>query len=37
MNIPAKTLERWITSLKNDNKVVYKGSKKSGGYYLVKG
>ena len=36
MNIPPKTLERWINSLKNDKKVVYQGSKKSGGYYLVK-
>ena len=35
INIPPKTIERWIISLKNDNKIVYRGSKKSGGYYLV--
>ena len=35
MNTPAKTIERWITSLKIDKKIEYRGSKKTGGYYLV--
>ncbi len=33
LNIPAKTLERWIKQLKTENKIEYKGSKKTGGYY----
>jgi len=36
MTILAKTIERWITSLKNDKKIEYRGSKRTGGYYLVK-
>lgn len=33
LNIPAKTLERWIKQLKNEDKIEYRGSKKSGGYF----
>jgi ATP-dependent DNA helicase RecG len=36
LNIPSKTLERWISSLKSDNKIEYHGSKKTGGYFVVK-
>lgn len=32
MNVPAKTLERWIKKLKEDEKIAFEGSKKSGGY-----
>ena len=34
MNIPPKTIERWITSLKSDNKIEFRGSKKTGGYFV---
>lgn len=34
LKIPSKTLERWIRVLKDNNKIEYKGSKKTGGYYL---
>jgi len=27
-----KTLERWIKKLKDENKIEYKGSKRTGGY-----
>jgi ATP-dependent DNA helicase RecG len=29
-----KTLERWIKKLKDENKIEYKGSKRTGGYYV---
>ena len=32
LNIPSKTLERWIKQLKDENRIEYKGSKKTGGY-----
>ena len=32
LNIPAKTLERWIKQLKEDDVIQYIGSKKTGGY-----
>jgi ATP-dependent DNA helicase RecG len=35
LNIPQKTLERWIKRLRTDKKIKYKGSAKTGGYYLV--
>ena len=35
LEIPQKTLERWIKSLKNKNKIIFKGSKKTGGYYAL--
>ena len=33
LGIPAKTLERWIKQLKEEDKIAYQGSKKTGGYY----
>ncbi len=33
LNIPQKTLERWIKQLKDEDKVEYKGSKRTGGYF----
>ena len=33
MNVPKRTLERWLSLLKKDNKIEYHGSKKTGGYY----
>ncbi len=35
LKVPAKTLERWIKDLKKANKIIYKGSKKTGGYFAV--
>ena len=32
LNIPAKTLERWIKQLKDQGKIEYIGSNKTGGY-----
>ena len=32
LNIPAKTLERWIKTLKDKDKIAFQGSKKTGGY-----
>ncbi|MCH9740756.1 MAG: putative DNA binding domain-containing protein [Epsilonproteobacteria bacterium] len=34
LNIPAKTLERWIKQLKDEEKLEYRGSKKTGGYFV---
>ena len=31
---PAKTIERWIRKLRDDGKIEFRGSKKTGGYYL---
>ncbi len=33
LNVPSKTLERWIKQLKDEGKIVYQGSKKTGGYF----
>ena len=33
LKISKKTLERWIRELKEQNKVLFKGSKRNGGYY----
>ena len=35
INIPEKTVERWIKELKGKSKIEYKGSKRTGGYYIV--
>jgi len=34
LNVPTKTLERWIKQLKDEEKIIYKGSKKTGGYFV---
>ena len=33
LNISQKRLERWIRKLKYENKIEFRGSKKTGGYY----
>jgi ATP-dependent DNA helicase RecG len=33
LKIPQKTIERWILALRSKNKIEFKGSKKTGGYY----
>ena len=35
LNIPAKTIERWIKQLKKEGKIEFKGSPKKGGYWEV--
>ena len=35
LKISNRTLEKWLTRLKNEKKIVYKGSPKTGGYYPV--
>ena len=34
LNTPAKTLERWVKQLRDQRKIEYRGSKKTGGYYV---
>lgn len=34
LNIPAKTLERWVRELRSIGKIEFKGAKKTGGYYI---
>jgi ATP-dependent DNA helicase RecG len=36
LNLPAKTLERWIKIARNNGEIKFEGSKKTGGYYLIK-
>ena len=33
LDIPAKTIERWIKQLKGEGKIEFKGSPKKGGYW----
>ncbi len=33
LNISLRTTERWIRKLKDEGKIKFKGSKKTGGYY----
>ncbi len=35
LKIPAKTLERWIKKLKEENRIKFKGSPKTGGYHIT--
>ncbi|MDR0724724.1 MAG: putative DNA binding domain-containing protein [Prevotellaceae bacterium] len=35
LNIPQKTIERWIKKLRNEHKIIYTGSSKTGGYYVL--
>ncbi|MCA1793866.1 MAG: putative DNA binding domain-containing protein [Desulfobacteraceae bacterium] len=34
LNIPKKTLERWIKELRKEQKIIFKGSPRKGGYYI---
>ncbi len=36
MNIPQKTVEKWIAKLKKANKIEFRGSSKTGGYFVIK-
>ncbi|MDR3189298.1 MAG: putative DNA binding domain-containing protein [Prevotellaceae bacterium] len=33
LNVPEKTIERWLKKLRDESKIIYKGSKKTGGYW----
>ncbi|NLO16616.1 MAG: HTH domain-containing protein [Arcobacter butzleri] len=35
LNIPLRTIQRWIKQLKDEEKIVYIGSKKTGGYRKI--
>ena len=35
INVPLKTIERWLKLLKNRNLVEHRGSKKTGGYFVI--
>jgi len=35
MNKSPKTLERWLSELKKQGKIIFKGSKKTEGYYCI--
>jgi ATP-dependent DNA helicase RecG len=37
LHVPVKTLERWIKQLRDEKKVIFKGSAKTGGYYIIDG
>ncbi|MBB5346794.1 hypothetical protein JWG42_18340 [Desulfoprunum benzoelyticum] len=37
LNVPVKTLERWVKQLRSEKKVVFRGAAKTGGYYVVDG
>jgi ATP-dependent DNA helicase RecG len=35
MAVPEKTVERWIAALRKQAKIEFRGSKKTGGYYII--
>ena len=37
LNVPQRTIERWINQLKKENKIEFKGAPKTGGYYRIIG
>jgi len=37
LHVPAKTLERWLKQLKSEHKIVFRGSRKTGGYFITDG
>lgn len=36
VNLPQRTLERWLKQLREHNKIEFQGVPKTGGYYLIK-
>jgi ATP-dependent DNA helicase RecG len=34
LDVPLKTVERWIKKLRNESRIEFIGSSKTGGYYL---
>jgi len=37
LHTPTKTIERWIKKLRDENRIVFKGASKTGGYFMVEG
>lgn len=37
LNKPVKTVEKWLIKLKKENFIEYRGSKKTGGYFIREG
>ena len=35
LNISQRSLERWLKDLRNDNRIIFKGAPKTGGYFIV--
>ena len=35
LNVPTKTLERWLKALRDENKVEFRGAPKTGGYFSI--
>jgi ATP-dependent DNA helicase RecG len=35
LNIPEKTIERWIKEQRENNKIEFRGASKTGGYFSV--
>jgi ATP-dependent DNA helicase RecG len=35
LNTSVKNIERWLKQLKNENKIEFKGSPKTGGYVVI--
>jgi len=35
LNVSSKTLERWLKQLKDDKRVIHRGSRKAGGYHVT--
>ncbi|GGH11787.1 hypothetical protein GCM10011418_10870 [Sphingobacterium alkalisoli] len=36
LGISVKTIERWIKSLRSDDKIEFRGAPKTGGYWVIK-
>jgi len=36
LHVPAKTIERWLKKLRDENRIEFRGSPKTGGYYAKK-
>jgi ATP-dependent DNA helicase RecG len=34
LNVPSKTIERWIKKLREQGEIVFTGSRKTGGYFV---
>jgi ATP-dependent DNA helicase RecG len=34
LNVPSKTIERWIKKLREQGRVIFTGSRKTGGYFV---
>ncbi|WP_262492533.1 hypothetical protein [Niabella ginsenosidivorans] len=37
IKVPKRTIERWLTILRNENKIEFRGAPKTGGYWKKEG